>query len=985
MIEQSAIGALPALVGRLRESDTLWTRFEAATAGHTGVVLIAGEPGIGKTRLLDSFAAHAISTGARVLRGGASEAAGMPPYLPFLEALGQHVRATPPEELRVQAGDMAGILAIILPELAAQLGETPRSYPLPPEQARLRLYEAVSAFLAALANERPLALIFDDLQWADGATLDLLVYLARRQRAIPLLVVGAYRAGDAEGRAAFAQTLAELNRLRTLDLLTLGPLDAEAMVALAEEYLGGPVTAPLGEVLFRHSEGNPFFAEELLRNWRDAGALNQTEHGRWTLTTTQAPALPPGIAGAVRQRLVRLRPETLELLRTAAILGRTFDTALLAEVVGQDVEAVEESLREAEQASLLNGAMTGAQRVYTFSHDKIRESLYDDMTHARRQRLHGFIGRALEARSQSSAAQRLAELAYHFARSGDRIRGADYARRAAQQAMVAYAPEEALAQYRTVVELTSVDDLQRGETLMGMGDAATLAGAHNDAVGTFAAAHAWYERSGDRVAAARAAHRLGQVWWQREAIPQAREAFEAALALLGDQPLAEIVCALVDLSSLLALSQHQYTAALVHARHAFTIAERLGEDDLLASASRALGNLLARTNQLPEGLDLLRRALDLALQADNPAEAAECCACLRMACAWNCEYRQAIAYARQEIDLARRCHAPYLLRHVYTHLTVMYALAGELVEAERAYAEARTVVERLAAPEAWAYFDLIAGVVPMARGDYATSEQGTVRAIEEFRAANPDTLVWYLGILAVISARQGKERETLAAIDEAEAAIAAVPSDSMASVLPLSSVIDAAFLIGAGQRVAHHYAQLEPFRGQFHNALVSRLLGQIETLRGDFAAAHVSLDEAEATARQESIQFELAQTLVAQADLAIAEGGRGTRERAREKLAEARVLYSEFGNETEVRRMDQALRRHTRERPAQSQPLPSGLSAREVEVLCLVAAGRSNREIASDLVLSEKTVENHLTRIYAKIGAENRAAAAAFAIRHSLA
>jgi len=207
----------------------------------------------------------------------------------------------------------------------------------------------------------------------------------------------------------------------------------------------------------------------------------------------------------------------------------------------------------------------------------------------------------------------------------------------------------------------------------------------------------------------------------------------------------------------------------------------------------------------------------------------------------------------------------------------------------------------------------------------------------------------------------------------------------MASVLALSSVVDAAFLIGDGKRVAHHYTRLEPFRGQFHNALVSRLLGQIETLQGDFAAAHVSLDETEATARREHVQFELAQTLIAQADLSIAEGGREARTRAHEKLAEARALYAAFGNEAEVRRMDQPLRRHTRERTAQSQPLPAGLSAREVEVLRLVAAGRSNREIASDLVLSEKTVENHLTRIYAKVGAENRAAAAAFAIRHGLA
>src|SRR5215831_12320679 len=117
MIEQFATGATHPLAGRKRESDALWTRFEAAATGRLNVFLIAGEPGIGKTSLLDTFAARATAAGARVLRGGASEAAGMPPYLPFLEALGQHVRATPPDDLRGQTGDMAGILASILPEL----------------------------------------------------------------------------------------------------------------------------------------------------------------------------------------------------------------------------------------------------------------------------------------------------------------------------------------------------------------------------------------------------------------------------------------------------------------------------------------------------------------------------------------------------------------------------------------------------------------------------------------------------------------------------------------------------------------------------------------------------------------------------------------------------------------------------------------------------------------------------------------------------
>lgn len=139
----------PLLVGRQREFASLWRQFEAAAEGRAGVVLAAGEPGIGKTRLLEVLAARATRAGATVLRGGASEAEGMPPYLPFVEALGQHIRRASPDELQAQAGPLASVLATILPELTLRLGELPASYPLPPEQARLRLYEAASTFLAA--------------------------------------------------------------------------------------------------------------------------------------------------------------------------------------------------------------------------------------------------------------------------------------------------------------------------------------------------------------------------------------------------------------------------------------------------------------------------------------------------------------------------------------------------------------------------------------------------------------------------------------------------------------------------------------------------------------------------------------------------------------------------------------------------------------------------------------------------------------------
>jgi predicted ATPase len=316
------------LIGRRREFGSLWHAFEAAANGHTSVALVVGEPGIGKSWLLDVVGGQARRAGALVLRGNASEAEGMPPYLPFLEALGQHIRTAPADELRAQTGPFASVLATILPELMPRLGESPVNYPLPPEQARLRLYEAVGMVLAAIAARRALLLILDDLQWADPASLDLLCFVTRHQPTARLLILGAYRAGESEQRPEFERAVTELNRLRVLRTVTIGPLSADEIADLARHALGGPVDSTVTRLLYTQSEGNPFFAEELLRGWHETGALvlrGGDSDRAYTLAPSVAPTLPPSIVSAVRQRVARLAPELIDLLRTAAIIGRTFD------------------------------------------------------------------------------------------------------------------------------------------------------------------------------------------------------------------------------------------------------------------------------------------------------------------------------------------------------------------------------------------------------------------------------------------------------------------------------------------------------------------------------------------------------------------------------------------------------------------------------------------------------------------------------------
>jgi predicted ATPase len=335
---------------------------------------------------------------------------------------------------------MAPVLATILPEVSVALGELAGSYPLPADQARLRLFEAVGMFLSAIATTAPLVLLLDDLQWADPASLDLLRHVARQQFTARLLILGAYRTGELVNNPALERTLLDLNRARLLTSLTISPLREEEITALAAARLGLPVDPEVARLLHIHSEGNPFFAEELLLAWVETDALRSTA-GLFTLVKKLPIVLPSSIVGIVRERLSRLPGVTVESLRIAALIGRTFDVTFLAEVAGQEAEAIEESLLAAVGAGLIR---EDSQGTFTFSHDKVRECLYAEVTSVRRRRLHGFIGRILEAQTDQGSAQHLADLAFHFTQSGDRSRGARYARLAAEQAWQASAPEDAL-------------------------------------------------------------------------------------------------------------------------------------------------------------------------------------------------------------------------------------------------------------------------------------------------------------------------------------------------------------------------------------------------------------------------------------------------------------------------------------------------------------------------------------------------------------
>jgi DNA-binding CsgD family transcriptional regulator len=973
------------LVGRQSELEAVARQWARAARGTTSVVLVDGEPGIGKSRFLDAVAARASGEGSVVLRGGSSEAAGMPPYLPFLEALGEHVLAADATSLRAQAGPLAPVLATILPELAVRVGELPSSFVLPPEQARLRLFEAVDHFLGAIAGEKALLLLLDDLQWADPATLELLCHIARRHRpGSPLLIVGAYRTGELELSPGLQRAVTELNRLRVSTTVTIDRLSVDDVAIMAASFLGGSLAPAAIQPLFTHSEGNPFFVEELLLVWLENGVLVQRIDiggGRlFDLAPSVAPPLPPGIVSAVRQRLTRLAPETVDLLRIAAVVGRTFDVDHLAVVTGLDAERCEDRLRDAVRAQLVRSAEAG---LFTFSHDKIRECLYQELTSSRLRWLHGAIGETLEADAARTGSRQLAELAYHFARAGDSARGAKHAISAAEDAMRSYAPAEAAGHFQTALRLLAADDPRRGTLLSGLGEALLLAGAEDNAVLAFEAARAWFETAGDRIAAGHAALSAGRAWWRREAIDQARAAFEDAAALLVHATGPELVAALVDLGGLLAGNLHQYDDGIAYTRRALALARNLRDDRLIVAGTRSLGNLLVRSNDLTTGIALLEEALTLATTLSDPFEAAECCAGLATAYLWQGSARRSRDITLRRLTFAQRCHDLYQLRHLFSWLAFVGAFLGEWTDVDANLDRAKVITDDLASPEPQAFLRFVRGIIALTQGEPVEAEGHFQAAVALIRAIGPDALVWFLPGLGLAQALQGRADDARACVAEVESLLERVPGATMPAGDPLAYLASIDLITGDRARLRHYPSRLAPFCGQFHDMLTDRLLGETALALGDRESARRHLRSAEMAARQEGLLLELARVLEATASLHQAGAVHAGDRSVRELLDEALSLYQLQGNSREVARISERIAALSRSTGRAS--LPSRLTNREAQVLRLVVGGLSNRQIADELNLSEKTVENHLTSAYAKIGADNRAAASAFAVRHGLA
>lgn len=465
--------------GRSTPIDDLHQAWKAAGADELRLVLIAGEPGVGKTRLVSEFARSVHADGAVVLLGRADEHIDAP-YGPWREVLRALVRAASDEVVASHVAEFGGELSRLVPELARRVDGLPSPMSSDPETERLLLFEGVAAMLASVSGTAPVLLVLDDLHWADRSSLLLLLHLLRMGRPATVLIAATYRDTDVDRLHPLSSVLADLRRERAATRISLDGLDGDGVVELLTAAGGHELDADaraFATALRTETEGNPFFLGEVLRHLIESGNLAQVD-GRWRASTSLAESgLPEGVREVVGRRLGGLPDSTNASLGVAAVLGREFDVSMVAAVAGQTVADVFGTLSAAEEARLI-APVSGHPGRYSFAHALVRSTIVEELGTNRRIRLHLASGLAWEATSDPP----VGELAYHFGEAavmGETARAVRYSLAAARQALELAAPEEAVAFARRALQALELADgpqEERVELLMVLGRAMTYTG-----------------------------------------------------------------------------------------------------------------------------------------------------------------------------------------------------------------------------------------------------------------------------------------------------------------------------------------------------------------------------------------------------------------------------------------------------------------------------------------------------------------------------
>ena len=956
-------------VGRQRELGELVSALDDTFAGKGRLVMLVGEPGIGKTRLAQELADIAERRGAQIFWGRCYEQQGAPPYWPWVQVIRSYIQQANPDEILSIIGPGSADIAEIVPQLKQVLPDLITPPTLEPDSARFRLFDSITTFLknaSSTSGGQPILIVLDDLHWSDRPSLLLLEFLARELVDIHMLIVATYRDVDLSRGHPLTLSLGELTRQRSFHRLSIRGLtqdDVGTFIEAASDIVTGP---ELVEAIYSRSEGNPLFVEEMVR-------LLSEEGGEWS------GRIPEGIREVIGRRLDRLSEDGNRALTIASVIGNEFGFDLLGRLVeGLSTSALLAELEAAQAIGVIEEVEDAVGR-YRFSHALIQQTLISELSTTRRVGMHARIAEALEQILERNLEAHAAELAFHF-EEAQTLLGSEkmirYSLLAGEQAMSSYAWEDAQAHFERALAAKEEQamDAETAAIVSGLGHALAALGQHEQAATNLKRAFAHYAEVGDvtrAVATVDSPRNMFLNMFMKDTLAQALDLVPA-----GSLQSARLLCSF-GLS--VGTRGNGYAEGQTALEGSLAIARCEGDIALEMRVMAAYANVDGMHMKWQQSLEKSLRALELSTQVDD-----DLIDKLR-AHSWACQSSFAIGdpkrageHSAEMYVIAESLRNVYWLEQALGRRRVLAYLSGEW-EALHALGDryANGVSNAVLAMALYqtgefdkgkAYMDAVIG--RGTRTDMTGALRSLVAACFHYISGEADLLT-----------------EVEAAAGDAIANPELWPNYAWDAQAALALV---AVLRHEASSAAEQYSVLEPYANTVTRDVAicaDRLLGLLAQTMGNLNQAAAHFEDALDFCRKAGYRPDLAWSCYDYANMLIGADSKpapiDVREKVSSLIEEALALSTELGMKPLMERVI-GLKLQIEAQPAPKPTYPDGLTGREVEVLRLVASGRSNREIGEQLFIALNTVARHVSNIFSKTDSSNRAEAATYANQHDL-
>jgi serine/threonine protein kinase/class 3 adenylate cyclase len=690
-------------VGREQELKQLENAFDSALSGQGSLVMIVGEPGIGKTTITEQLATYVGMRGGKSLTGHCYEEGSLSlPYLAFVEMMRSYVVDQDADQLKSQLGSGAAEVARIVSEVRDRVN-VESGAASSPEEERFRLFQAVAGFLRNASGVQGLCLVLEDLHDADKGTMEMLVHLSRNLAGARILLVGTYRDVEVDRTHPLSGALAELRRNDKFQRIPLRGLSPDEVSRMLSHIAGQDIPFELAEAIYRQTEGNPLFVQELIRNAAEEGLIKR-EGGEWVATVDSLiNYIPEGLRDVIGRRLSRLSEECNRILAIAAIIGRDFAVDVLRKVAGVSEDELLTALEEAINVSLIEEMRGQRELRYRFTHAFFRQTLYEEMIAPRRLRMHNEVAKALEEHYTGREEEHAAELAEHFSHSSteeDLRKAVRYGTMAAQRASSVHAYGEAVRHLEQALQVQEVLDPKDGSARLVL-----LA----ELIATLGPAG-----EGDRILNEEAAPACGLAESLGETTTAAHIAEAAVYALIAR-----------DGTFTFATPTYREWCERIATNASPGSREQVMADGLLGWHHWALKNPAACW-------ELRRRALDTARGVEDAEALTYAAFCFMSVGAPLRFLDDRLQLAEEMKGVSSASLAPYLrAQYLYTHGTLLHTV-GDAEGRDAVFGELADLAGRIPDPYAQSWNMLARALIISLNGDF----EGQVNLAREFAAAS---------------------------------------------------------------------------------------------------------------------------------------------------------------------------------------------------------------------------------------------------------